>query len=414
MKIHFHTDNYWFSGSETTLLVLVEALSSRPDVETTFTFRSWAPYEARLRAALPERIVAEAIDLPDRADIDQRLIGSRGAGIAKLIKAVTHALPVRRACIAISARRLEKRFRAEGPDVVHINNGGFPGAGSCLAAAIAARRVGIPAVVMVVNNQARTTDGLTRMVDTSLDRKVERGVARFVTGSSVTAQSLSQRLDLPRGRVTMIPNAVIEGKAQRSRAEIRSELAIDDATTLLLVLGRFEVRKGHRYFVDAISELVSSGLAVAAVLAGEGPEEEELRRYVAQRGLSDVIHFVGQQRNVWDWLDATDALVLPSVADEDFPIVILEAMAAGRPVVASRVAGTGEQVVDGETGVLVPPRDTAALAAAISSLIEDPATAERLGAAGRQRYEAEFANACAVERYLALYEELMIPSEAPV
>jgi glycosyltransferase involved in cell wall biosynthesis len=146
--------------------------------------------------------------------------------------------------------------------------------------------------------------------------------------------------------------------------------------------------------------------AVRVVLAGDGPIRREVERRVRQEGVAERFAFLGYRDDAADWLNLCDVLVLPSTGSEDMPLVVLDAMALGKPVVASRFGGIAEEVVDGSTGLLVPPGDAGALAAALDEL-RDAARRRRLGEAGRRRFEELFSADRMAERYGALYERLL-------
>lgn len=169
-------------------------------------------------------------------------------------------------------------------------------------------------------------------------------------------------------------------------------------------LGRLEPEKGFDVLLDAVAQLPPE---VRLVLGGSGLEQEALAAQVDALGLQHRVTLTGFVADVPAFLGQTGIFVLPS-RSEGLGLVLLEAMAAGRPVVASRVGGIPEVVLDGETGLLVPPEDPGALADAIRRLLEDPSLAQRLGEAGRRRVEAVFSAERMAEQTAALYEELMV------
>ena len=398
-RIHFHTDNYWFSGSETTLMVLLDAAWHRTDVEPVFTYRPWPEYDPGLRARLPEGVVARPLELPDPEAFKTRVIGEREGAVARAVRGAGRVLPLRKVSLALDIQRLTRLFAETQPDVVHINNGGFPGAISCTAAAFAARRAGVRSVVYVVNNLAHGYDRVGRWADWPVDRRLRGVVARFVTGSEAAGRRLRGVLDLDAGSLKVINNTVID----RSGDEGVFDLELPQGELVIGVVARLEPRKGHRVLFDALTRMQARP---TVVIAGEGPERAALESAAQARGVADRVRFLGHCSDVWPILHRLDALVLPSIGLEDFPIVVVEAMASARPVVASRVAGTVEQVVDGETGRLVPPGDPAALAAALDDVLRDAASRRRMGEAGRRRYEERYTPARVVGNYWALYDEL--------
>jgi glycosyltransferase involved in cell wall biosynthesis len=179
------------------------------------------------------------------------------------------------------------------------------------------------------------------------------------------------------------------------------------AGPVLVEIGRLCDVKGQRELIAALALLERDDVTV--LLAGEDIEANgayrlRLEREARKLGVDDRVRFLGRRDDVPSLLASADALVLPSWI-EGLPLVVLEAMAAGVPVVASAVGGTPEVVVDGETGSLVPPRDVPALARAIDALLADPEQARRFGEAGRQRAREHFDAGAAARRILGLYED---------
>jgi colanic acid/amylovoran biosynthesis glycosyltransferase len=165
----------------------------------------------------------------------------------------------------------------------------------------------------------------------------------------------------------------------------------------VICVAALEEYKGHIYLLDALNRLVSRGITLECTLVGEGPERSSLMDAVNQLGLSDRVSFVGAQSSdqVRKLLAGADIMVLPSVVlsnglQEGLPVALIEAMAMGVPVVATRISGVPELVEDGETGLLVPERDSEALARAIACLHEAPEQRRKLGRAGRRKVLADY------------------------
>jgi glycosyltransferase involved in cell wall biosynthesis len=405
MRIHYHTDCYWFSGSESTLLVLLASAIGDPRVETVFTYRAWPEYERGLRAKLDPRVRSRRLRLPDPANVKAALSRGRSRRMSRLIRGGVSLLPVRQCCLIWDVGRMYLELRRSDPDVVHINNGGFPGAISCNATGIAAHLAGVPALY-VVNNIAYPYRTPGRMIDFPIDRLVVRSVSMFVTGSATAGAALRSVLRLDPSQQQVIPNAVVTREPGEAADEVRRSLAVARETRIALVVARLEERKGHRFMLEALALLPPSLRDVVLVCAGDGPARSALESLAVSLQLSDRVRFLGHHPDPWSLYAVASVVVLPSIGHEDFPIVILEAMAAGRPVVATRVAGIPDQVVDGVTGRLVPPRDPAALAAAVTDVIDNPGQGEKMGAAGRQRYESNFAPQHVVEEYWRTYSLL--------
>jgi glycosyltransferase involved in cell wall biosynthesis len=167
---------------------------------------------------------------------------------------------------------------------------------------------------------------------------------------------------------------------------------------VLLAVGRLEPQKGLDVAVRALREIRRRHPAVRLVVLGEGPERPELDRLA--RSLEAPVHLLGRVPDVAAWLRRADALVHP-VRWEGFGLALLEAMLAGLPVVATNVSSIPEIVLDGQTGLLVPPEDPSALAAAVTRVLDDPAD---YGERGRERARTEFSVERMADRTLAVYE----------
>jgi len=213
--------------------------------------------------------------------------------------------------------------------------------------------------------------------------------------------------------------------SRRSQASGRSDRPVEPAAAggperppTLLFVGRFRIRKGVEVLLEALAGVPATGEgppggapagedgsragAVRLAIAGDGEHRAALETKVRDLRVGDRVDFLGTRSaaQVRDLLAAARALVVPSTY-EGMPLVVLEAMEAGVPVVASRVSGIPEVVVDGETGWLVPPEDPQALAAALREVLADPAEAARRGLAGRRRLDERYRPAHAAAAWLA-------------
>jgi glycosyltransferase involved in cell wall biosynthesis len=197
--------------------------------------------------------------------------------------------------------------------------------------------------------------------------------------------------------------AEVEGWSAPS--EVREELGIDPDATVVGTVANFRPQKGHRYLLDAAAIVARSTPSVRFLLVGRGPGEGEARQLAAGLGLGDTVLFTGFREDAPRVASTFDVFVLPSVF-EGLSIALVEAMALGKPPVVTTVGGNREVVRDGVNGLTVPARDPEALAAAIMTLIDDPALRSDLGVAARRR-AADFDVSRSVERQRRVYEELL-------
>ena len=407
--VHFHTDCAFFAGCENMLVNFWTSPEFRGRFRPSFSYRASPRYTAGFHSRVRVDFPVSPVRFPDLSEPGMLfswlpLIFKRAVMFALRV-AVT--IPLLAYEIAVLARVL----RRERPDVVHINCGGYPAALSGSAAAIAARLTGVSRIVMVVNNMAVGYARPARWLDYPLDRLVVRCVTTFVTGSVAASRQLRAVLRLAPSECVALPNGVAARPTTETPSQTRTRLGLDNFTGAVFgVVAVLRHNKGHRVLLEALSRLHAAvpETAIKLLIEGNGPLREELEEFARSAGLTENCMFVGDEVNVMNFIAAVDAIVLPSLYGEDFPNVILEAMAMAKPVIASRLSGTPEQVIDGETGLLIEPGDVAGFAAALERLVEDPSLGAKMGQAGRRRFEEHFTAAAAVTRYLPLYG---VPSE---
>lgn len=291
--------------------------------------------------------------------------------------------------------RLARLLRADGIELFHGHEFLMNVYGG-----LAARLMGIPRVSTVHGPRYVTERGRRRVAY----RWLHRGGMRLVAVSGHLAEHLSEGLGLPLAAIDVVPNGVpLPAPAPdpgEARRRARAELELPADGPLVLAVGNLYPVKDHARLLRAAARLPGVRVAVA----GRGGEEESLRRQAESLGIAERVHLLGLRDDVDRLLTAADLFTQPS-RSEGLPLAVLEAMAAGLAVVATDVGGMGQAVIDGETGVLIPADDEGALPRALGALLDDPARAERLGAAGRRRVEAEFSVEAMARRYRALYAE---------
>jgi glycosyltransferase involved in cell wall biosynthesis len=292
------------------------------------------------------------------------------------------------------ARRLARLLR--GADLVHTHT---LAAGNVLART-AARLAGVPVLAHLhIENHFRPA---TEPVLRRLDNATARRCARLVAVSQDTRRAY-ERQGYPRSRIEVVYNGV---EAAAANGSLRTEVGLPADVPLVAELGRLCEVKGQRELIRALPRLPDARLALIGTdLERGGAFQVELEQEAERLGVRGRVLFAGYRRDAPALLAEADVVALPSWT-EGLPLAALEAMAQGRPVVATPVGGTPEVVVDGETGLLVPPRDPEALAAAIGRLLGDPDLRRRLGDAGRRRAEERFSLEAMTRRMLAIYDEV--------
>ena len=168
------------------------------------------------------------------------------------------------------------------------------------------------------------------------------------------------------------------------------------------MIGRLVPQKGHRYFLLALKELLTQ-IKTKSLIVGSGPLESKLKELTKSLGLGNSVIFTGFRQDITNILQETDILVMPSLR-EGLPMILLEAMATGVPVIAARVGGIPEIIIDAETGLLVNPKDTLGLSRAIKRLIEDKDLRLRLSNNAKKMIDSEFNISNMVNKTESLYE----------
>jgi len=264
---------------------------------------------------------------------------------------------------------------------------------------IAARAAGARVVAhMHIENTFRP-GALARRAQVAVDNGTTRLCTWVVAVSDATRAALVAQ-GYPQDRTVTVHNGI-----DAQEAALAATLEPTTPGPVLLEIGRLCDVKGQRDLIAALPRLARTDVTLLLVgedLESGGAYRTALERRARELGLGDRVRLLGRRNDVPALLAAADALVLPS-SIEGLPLVVLEAMAAGRPVVATSVGGTPEAVVDGETGLLVPAGDVDALARAIDVLLGDPELARRLGEAGKRRVRERFDADAAAQRVLGLY-----------
>jgi glycosyltransferase involved in cell wall biosynthesis len=207
-------------------------------------------------------------------------------------------------------------------------------------------------------------------------------------------------------RIEIVPSGVDTGSFQALDAgAARAALGIGAGQGVLAIVASLHERKGHAVLLEALARLAGQGVRPLCLAAGTGPEGDALQDRATALGLAAQLRWLGQVSDVRQVLAAADVVVLPSLA-EGLGVAAIEAMAAGRPVVASAVGGLPELICDGEQGLLVPARDPEALARALARCLGDAVLRARLGAAGRRRADA-FSTEAMARGTEAVYERAL-------
>jgi glycosyltransferase involved in cell wall biosynthesis len=294
-------------------------------------------------------------------------------------------------------RPLLKMLRRDRIDVLHAHL-----FGSNAWASVLGRIARVPVVIAHEHMWAYNGGGLRPLIDREL---IARLADTFIAVSEQGRRSMIEVERIPAERVVVIANGIPE-MAAGDGARIRDELGIPPGAPLVGSVGHLRAEKAYEVLIEAAGELRSERPQLRVLIVGEGPERDTLERLSATLGLGETVTLAGARDDIPDLLAALDLAVCCSDF-EGGPLSVMEYMAAGLPVVATRVGGLPELVRDGETGVLVPARDPRALSRALAELLDDPVRRLELGTAGRELVLSEYGIDAWVESLERLYLSLL-------
>ena len=300
---------------------------------------------------------------------------------------------------------LVREFKKSNIQIVHTHK-----YKDTILAAPAAKLCGIPHVVRTVHGLREPFVGL-QALKMNCYETIERTVHRYCVDSIIAVSLQIESKYKAKGevsRVACIRNGIdLDGRSiQTDRWPTRKDLGVDPETCLIGTIGRLTPVKGIPYLLEAARMLLRHGANVKVLVVGEGSIRSALMAQTRDLGISEDVVFLGHREDTNALLQALDIFVLPSLS-EGIPMALLEAMAASRAVVASRVGGVPEIVEDGSEGFLVEPMDVNGLTEKCLRLIQSPEMAQKMGQMARARVERDFSSENMAHRVALLYRELI-------
>lgn len=302
------------------------------------------------------------------------------------------------------AVKLGQFLRRESVSIVHCHD-----QYSNYFSALSARLAGVPVVI-----------ASKRWLHSPLRYRIANGLgfraaSRVLANSESVARSLVSTDHLSRDRIVVVPNFVDEGAftppSDVERATWRAELDLDSPSIIVGIVASLLPIKDHATLFRAIALLLPRFPMLRVVVVGQGPERAALRGLASELGIVHAVRFAGLRPQAPSFHYLFDISVLCSVS-EGFPNSLVEAMAAARPIVATDVGGVRDAVRDGENGILVPPKDPAALAAALDRLLADAGARRAMGAEGMRRAREQFHASVVLASLEGLYDQLLATSRA--
>ncbi len=384
MNILYVSDSTTLSGAEVVMLQHVKHFAPPGHVRQVFL----SAHNPRLRGALDERgVPAHATGAYSQRIIQTTLNPA----------ALTHFV---RAFAEVSGE-MATIIRRERIDLVHSIS--YP---ASLYAAMAVKRA--PAAHVWHEHNIKRLHAF----NAPIYRWVARTCAAVLGPSDAVTQNLATA-GIPGQTLKTLYNGIDLGRFTADagqRAATRASLGIAPGEAAVALFGQLLPYKGHRTLIDAVERLRPTHPHLRAFIVGaleNPPYEQELRSLIEARQLGACVSFTGWRPDVAQVMSAMDANVVATTTPEPAALALMETMAVGRPLVASRTGGTAELVVDGVTGLLFEAGDAGALAACLARILGDPALAARLGEAGRARVEARYTEAHHLAALEAIYADAL-------
>lgn len=370
-KVLLFTDADVFAGTERHIFDLARALRSQ-EVRVAVACPAPSPLAERVSSA-----GVDVVPVAKRGQVDWRAV-----------------------------RTLRRLLRRGEFDLIHAHNGR-----TALAAALAVRLAKRGRCVMTqhfLEPAHVTRRGLCGLVSHAIHGWLNGAVDHFIAVSRAAQDGMLRRRDAHSSRIAVVPHGIVppDLAALPPAPQVRASLGVGADVPLVACAARLEPEKDVGSLVEAMIRVRAARPDAVCVIAGDGSCRPALERQVSAAGAGQAIRLLGFRTDVLSIVAASDLFALPS-AVESFGLSVVEAMAAGKAVVATRAGGPAEVVADGETGLLVPPADPPALAAAIARLLGDSDLRHRMGRAGRERFERQFTAARMAAATAAVYRRVL-------
>ena len=291
---------------------------------------------------------------------------------------------------------------AKRPDILHCH---------LIPSNIIAKPLGALLGVPLILNHDHTNDPhrIENKRLLALDKNTNRFAHHIIAVAGACRNFLIQHESIPPEKITLVPNAIDLRRFSPglvTRQEVRAKFGLPSHAPVVAGVGRLNPQKNFSLFLDVAKALAAKFPEVRFLLAGEGPEESMLREKARQLGLADRVHFAGYVADSREVYVAADLLLMPS-RFEGLPMTLLEAMAMGLPVVASKLDGIAEVIADGHEGLLVESGDAGGFAESASRLLENPALGSEFAANARKKIEARFSVERMTSAVEAIYERFL-------
>lgn len=401
-----YSDCFIYGGCENIITNLLSSKTLLESFNVSFVYRYSKAYDQGFKEAVADQgaVKLYPIWLPV-LDTQLHFSKIRNKSIIHIgaLKAVNTLLALSGLTAIYAAVRIAFLVRRLKPDIIHLNNGGYPAALSVRVAAMASRFTSNKPILMTVNNIAAPSESL---LDRIHDRLVSKAVGTVVTGSQAAATAIRKNREALKSDITAIANAVREHNVEFHQ-QLRDELSVRKEIFLFAAAGHLTDRKGFDVLIRALPVLLRTDVNFFVAIFGEGEKHAHLQSLIDESNLQKHVRLMGHRPNIISLLEDIDVFIAPSIAFEDMPYVLIEAASLGKACIGSNLAGIPEVVLDGVSGIIVPPGDPLQLSKAMSYLMSNKDLLRQYGTAAREIYRTKHTPNDCVMRYMDLYDSLL-------
>ncbi|NQU34606.1 MAG: glycosyltransferase family 4 protein [Bacteroidetes bacterium] len=410
-KILYYSDCPFFAGCENMIANFLNDQTIQKDFSVAFAYNQSEKYEQGLNSRVSN---TDYLKFPLSL---LKQISYRKPANSILVWTITHKaffafyIPFYKyVSILLNTIKLFSFFKRNKADILHINNGGYPAANSCYSAVIASKMAGINKIIYVVNNIAEDYQHPFRWLDYPFDFFIKKWVAVFITGSEFAGNKLKEVLKLDEKKHLTINNGIQERAITLTKKVFKEKYSIPGNKIIASVVANLEKRKGHIFLLEAILQIKKQypqNLNSFFIFEGTGPEKTVLEKYIAENELAEQVLQVDYIPDIFNLLNASDFVILPSIANEDFPNVIIEAMSLGKPVIGTDIAGIPEQIENNKTGIVVKPKNPEELKQAIVRLASDSLLLQQFSLEAKKKFDSLYEKSISVKKYHNLYKSIL-------
>jgi glycosyltransferase involved in cell wall biosynthesis len=408
-KILYFSDCHIYGGGDRNIINIANHMAEQPGTQVFFAYRYFKMYQRGVERDLSPKVKAVSLSLLSNDTFFHRvnLISAKRL-IKKLIKMpfwLLQKIGLYTAFNYLTLRNIVDRIK---PDLIHVNNGGYPASFNCQIAIFAAVHSGVDKIVYHINNPAQKQGAL---LDKVIDKKINRHVNFFITASRQALESLTQKRFFDIQKLVQVYNTVENSSISKSKQEICRIHHIPADKFILSEVAFLSERKGQIYILKAFSKIkelhpdIFSRLQL--FLVGDGEDYEKLKQYCEKKSLFNVI-FTGYRADYIDYIACSDIFLLPSIGGEDMPLAVLSAMNLGKPIIAGEVAGIAEEIEHLKSGVLLRVAEMEKLYLEIINLFNYPDLQNYYAENAKRRFDAYFSQKVVYDKIIALYSSLGI------